>query len=97
MFFRRATLKRNWSVPPGNIIGEYIECYNLTKLEFARMCGCSLLSVIDIVTDKKPLKRKLAEKFAKVVDIPADALMLIEEDYRKFVNVAKGGDICSKN
>ena len=84
MIFRRVPLKRNWAVPPGDIIGEYIEYYKLTNLEFAKMCGCSPLSIIDIVHDHKPLKRKLAEKFARVVDIPADALMRIEENYRQF-------------
>ena len=67
MLFRSTPLRRNWAVPPGDIIREYIECYNLTNREFGEMCGCSVLSVIDIVYDYKPLKRKLAEKFAKVV------------------------------
>ena len=84
MLFRSKPLRRNWAVPPGDIIREYIECYNLTNREFGEMCGCSVLSVIDIVYDYKPLKRKLAEKFAKVVDIPSDALMRIEEEYREF-------------
>ena len=53
----------------------------MTFQKFAEICNCSVESVKEIV-EKKPLTMKLAKKIEKELDIPADLLMSIEEDYR---------------
>ena len=77
-----APCKLNFAVAPGRYIDEYIEYYDLSFQEFADRCDCTVKSVKEIVIDKIPLTLELAKKFEKELDMPADLLMRIEEDYR---------------
>ena len=70
------------AVAPGEYVEEHMEYYGYSFQKFAEVCGCSASAVKEIVIDKKPLNSQLAKKFEKELDIPADLLMSIEEDYR---------------
>ena len=74
--------KSNFAVAPGRYVKEYMDYYDYSFQKFADLCGCSVKSVKDIVIDRVPLSMSLAKKFEKVIDIPSETLMRIEEDYR---------------
>ena len=80
-----STFELNYAVAPGEYVKEYMEYYDYSFQKFADLCGCSVKSVKDIVIDRIPLSMKLAKKFEKVIDIPSETLMRIEEDYRSRV------------
>ena len=68
------------AVAPGRYVEEHMEYYGYTFQKFAEICNCSVESVKEIVTEKKPLTMKLAKKIEKELDIPAHVLMRIEKN-----------------
>ena len=85
------SFKSNFIVAPGAYVEEHMEYYGYSYQKFADMCGCSAELVKAVVIDKAPLTLELAKKFEKVIDIPGETLMRIEEDYRSRIKpVVKG-------
>ena len=78
----------NFAVAPGRYIKEHMEYYGYSYQKFADICNCPVESVKEIVINAKPLTIRLAKKFEKELDIPADLLMSIEEDYRSRIKPA---------
>ena len=76
------TFELNYAVAPGEYVEEYMEYYGFSFQDFADRCDCSAESVKSVVLDKAPLTMTLAKKLGREIDIPADTLMSIEEDYR---------------
>ena len=45
----------DYTVAPGEIVAEYMECLGLTQEEFARRCGRSAKLIGGIVNSKAPI------------------------------------------
>ena len=74
----------NFAIAPGEYVEEHMEYYGYSYQKFADICNCSVETVRNIVKDKAPLTMRLAKKFERELDIPADLLMRIEKKYRIF-------------
>ncbi len=86
-----------FAIAPGEYVKEHVEYYGYSYQQFADICNCSVESVKEIVNDKAPLTMRLAKKFERELDIPADLLMRIEEKYRIFNQSTERAEKREKN
>lgn len=75
----------DYTVAPGEIVAEYMECLGLTQAEFARRCGRSAKLISEIVNGKAPIEPETALQFEKVLGLNANIWLRLETSHRLFL------------
>jgi addiction module HigA family antidote len=68
---RRNTFQPNYSVPPGEILGEILEACGMTTSEFARRAGRPERVLSEILHTRAPITPEMAVPFERVLGRPA--------------------------
>ena len=72
----------DYAVPPGWVLGEYLETWGISQAEFARRCGRSPKFISEIIAGTAPLSPETALQFEKVLGLNATVWLGIEANYR---------------
>ncbi len=75
----------DYSVPPGWVLEEHLEAWEMSRAEFARRCGRSPKLISEIVAGKAPIEPKTALQFEKVLGMDASVWLGIETHYRLYM------------
>ena len=75
----------DYTVAPGKILAEYMECRGLTQGELARRCGRSAKLISEILNDKAAIDPETALQFEKVLGLKANIWLRIEASHRLFL------------
>jgi len=68
--------------PPGKLLEEYLEAWDMSAREFSRRCGRSSKLIVEILAGKAPIEPETALQFGRVFDLSADIWLQIEASYR---------------
>ena len=74
--------KPDYAVPPGWILEEHLDAYDISHAEFARRCGRSAKLISEIISGKAPVEPRTALEFERVLGMDAGIWLGIEADYR---------------
>ena len=74
--------KPDYAVPPGWVLKDYLEAWDISQAEFARRCGRSPKLISEIVAGIAPIAPETALQFEKVLDLAASVWIGIEADYQ---------------
>ncbi len=61
---------------------DYLECYHITKKEFASRIGISQKHLIELLAGKREFSAQIITNISLVTDIPVDYIYNIEKDYK---------------
>lgn len=72
----------DYPIPPGGLIGEYLEVRGYSQAEFASRCGLSYTLINGILAGKAPIEEETALRFEKVLGLSASVWANMESIYR---------------
>ena len=72
----------DYTVPPGWILEDYLDTWEMSQAEFARRCGRSPKLISQIIAGKAPVTAATALQFEKVLGLEASIWLGLEADYR---------------
>lgn len=75
----------DYTVAPGQIMAEYMECRGLTQAELARRCSRSVKLISEIANGEAAIDPETALQFEKVFGLKANIWLRIEASYRLFL------------
>ena len=84
------TYNPDYIVPTGWILEEYLEEYNLSQSEFAKLCGRSPKLISEIISGKASVEPNTAIEFERVLGMDASLWLNLENSYR--LSLAKEAD-----
>ena len=73
----------DYAVPPGWILEDYLQAWNVSQDELARRTGLSLEIIEGLVAGESGLDEDIASKLENVFDLKAVVWLSLEEDYRQ--------------
>lgn len=79
---KRMTYEADYAVPPGWILDEMLETYEISHAEFARRCGRSPKLMSEIIAGKAPVEPETAIQFERVLGMDASVWLNLEANYR---------------
>lgn len=72
----------DYASPPGQLLQELLERYDISARELARRCGRTPKVFTEIVQGKGPVEPETALQLERVLDVPASLWMALESHYR---------------
>lgn len=72
----------SYAVPPGWILEEYLETFDLSQAQFARACGRSAKLISQIISGDAPVEPQTAIEFQRVLGLDASIWLNLEAAYR---------------
>ena len=75
----------DYAVPPGWVLEEYLDTWQISQAEFARRCGRSPKLISDIIAGKAAIHPKTALQFEKALGMDARIWLGIDSDYRLYL------------
>lgn len=76
------TYRPDYGVPPGWVLEEMLESYEMSHAEFARRCDRSPKLVSEIIAGKAPVEPETALQFERVLGMDASVWLNIEASYQ---------------
>jgi len=73
----------DYIVPPGWVLGEYLEVREISQWEFAQLCGRDPELIAGIIAGEVPVDAATAAEFERVLGLAAHIWRGIEESYRQ--------------
>lgn len=73
----------DYAPPPGQLLEEHLESYDMSTAEFARRCGRPVVFVRKLLTGAAPLDPEIAQHIAKEFGGVAETWLGIENEYRQ--------------
>ncbi len=61
----------DYAIPPGGLLGEYLEVRGYSQAEFASLCGLSHTPISGILAGMAPVEAETALQFEKVLGLSA--------------------------
>ena len=80
----REAFTPDYSVHPGEILGETLQARSISQAEFASRCGLSENHVSQIVNGKASISSETALAFERVLGIRASLWVNLESSHRPF-------------
>lgn len=69
-------------VPPGKLLEEYLDEWDMSAREFGRRCGRSSKLIVEILAGKAPIEPETALQFERVLGMGANIWLQYEANYR---------------
>ncbi len=80
---------------PGDVLGEYLENFDMTQVELANRCGVTSKTINEIIAGKASLTPNLALKLEKVLNRPAQFWNNLETLYKDKLGRQKEAEMAS--
>jgi len=88
----REAFSPDYSVHPGEILGETLQARSISQAEFASRCGLSEKHVSQIVNGKASISSETALAFERVLGVRASLWMNLESRHRLFIARRQEGE-----
>ena len=79
----------DYTVPPGWILEDYLDTWELSQVEFARLCDRSPDLIGEIIAGVAPVESDTAREFEKVSGLDASTWLNMEASYRQGLEQGK--------
>ena len=73
----------DYATAPGEVIGEYMEFYNMSREDFAGHLGLDLNAVEELLVGKRPVTQEMAAVMERLFHRPAQLWLNMEAGYQE--------------
>lgn len=75
--------KPDYIVTPGEVIGEYLDCFGMTKEELAMRTGLDIKPIEEIIEGKLSITSEISTKLEKALGRPDHFWMNLELQFKR--------------